>query len=171
MKQGFTQVYTGDGKGKTTAAIGLSVRAAGAGLAVYFAQFLKQEDTSEHKALKKFDNITVELYSKSFELFSTNTELNRAEAQQGFNKALLAVKGGEYDVVVLDEINVALCLGLVDQSQIQQLIEQKNEKTELVLTGRGATEQTIKLADLVSEIKEVKHYYNDGVDSREGIEF
>ncbi len=171
MKQGYVQIYTGNGKGKTTAALGLAVRAAGAGLKVYFGQFLKEDETSELKSLAKFDNIKTALYSKSFELFSNEQEINRREAQQGFEKALEAAKSGEYDVVILDEINVACSLKLVDQQQIIQLIKQKNETTELVLTGRGATKEVVECADLVSEISEIKHYYNKGVSSREGIEF
>ncbi len=171
MKQGYVQIYTGNGKGKTTAALGLAVRAAGAGLKVYFGQFLKEDETSELKALAKFDNIETALYSKSFELFSNEQQVNRKEAQQGYQKALEAASSGEYDVVILDEINVACSLKLVDEQEIVELIKQKNETTELVLTGRGAAATVVECADLVSEIKEVKHYYTNGVSSREGIEF
>jgi len=169
MKKGYVQVYTGNGKGKTTAAIGLSVRAAGAGLKVSFIQFVKGQYTSE---IKSFEKLGVEFYQggrQEFIIGSPKKEDIEA-AENTLELARKKVVSGEYDVVILDEVNVAIYLGLVKEEEILKLIKEKSPSTELVLTGRYATDNVMKVADLVTEMKEIKHYFNAGVQERIGIE-
>ncbi len=171
MKQGFVQVYTGDGKGKTTAAIGLSVRAAGAGLKVFIAQFIKAGDYSEIKALKKFsDHITVRQFGQGRFIRGKPADEDIAAAQQGLGAVKSAVLSGEYDVVVIEEGNVAVTCGLLSVRDILDIITMKPENIELVITGRGAAPSIIEKADLVTEMKEIKHYYQKGIQARVGIE-
>lgn len=191
---GMIQVYTGNGKGKTTAAIGLSLRALGAGKKVMFLQFLKAKGYSEHKILADFaPQLTLETVGKPFFMVPENviSEEDKAKwgdsvvifppgkppadyqaiVDQGLVRAAEVVAGGEYDLVVLDEINVALSFGLIDWSSLEALLDNRAEETEVILTGRGATAELIEKAHLVTEMKEIKHYYNDlGLEAREGIE-
>lgn len=171
MKKGFVQVYTGDGKGKTTAAIGLSVRAAGAGLKVFIAQFIKAGDYSEIKALKKFsDHITIRQFGQGRFIRGKPADEDIAAAQKGLNAIKSAVSSGEYDIVVLEEGNVAVTCGLLSVRDILDIIAMKPDGVELVITGRGAEPPVIEKADLVTEMKEIKHYYQKGVQARIGIE-
>lgn len=167
------QVYTGNGKGKTTAALGLAIRAVGADFKVYIGQFIKDFDYSEILALKTFENhIYIEQYGQGHGFVHSSTDKTNhiAAAREGLQLAEKALKSGLYDMIILDEINVALSLDLLEVSDVMNLIEQKPESTELILTGRNAHEEILKRADLVTEMKEVKHYYNNGVMSRLGIE-
>ncbi|MDR1530846.1 MAG: cob(I)yrinic acid a,c-diamide adenosyltransferase [Clostridiales bacterium] len=170
---GYTQVYTGDGKGKTTAALGLALRASGCGLKVYFGQFLKKGYYSEIAALgTKLPEITVEQYGlEGRKPGAPMDEGDRRAALAGLKKAKAALESGLYDVVILDELNVAAMLELVSVDDILELIERRGADTELVLTGRGAKPEICGKADLVTEMKEVKHYYQRGVGARKGIEF
>ena len=191
--KGYVQVYTGNGKGKTTAAIGLAVRALGAGKRVMFLQFMKAKIYSEHKILPGISpNLTLDTVGKPFFVVKEGSmpeeELAKwkdkavifppgkppAEYLQivagGMKRAKEAITSGKYDLVVLDEINVALHFELVTWEQVLDLIEGKPDHVELVLTGRGATPELIEKADLVTEMKEIKHYYTRGVDARIGIE-
>lgn len=171
MKKGFVQVYTGDGKGKTTAAIGLSVRAAGAGLKVFIAQFIKAGDYSEIKALKKFsDHITVRQFGQGRFIRGKPANEDITAAKQGLDAVKSAVLSGEYDVVVIEEGNVAVTCGLLSVRDILDIITMKPKNIELVITGRGADPSIIEKADLVTEMKEIKHYYQKGVQARIGIE-
>ena len=171
MEQGYTQIYTGNGKGKTTAALGLCLRAAGAGLRVYFGQFMKTAHTSEAKALSAFAaQICHETYGTGDELARVTPNADKAAAQQGLEKARAALLGGAYDLVVLDEINVAQHLGYISEAAVLALISEKPRATELVLTGRSASQAVLDAADLVTEMCEVKHYYHAGVFARKGIE-
>ncbi len=171
MQKGFVQVYTGDGKGKTTAAIGLSVRAAGAGLKVFIAQFIKTGDFSEMKALKKFsDHITVRQFGQGGFIRGKPADEDIAAAQKGLDAVKSAILSGEYDVVVMEEGNVAVTCGLLSVRDILDIIAMKPESVELVITGRGAEPSVIKKADLVTEMKEIKHYFQKGVQARVGIE-
>jgi cob(I)alamin adenosyltransferase len=170
---GTVQVYTGDGKGKTTAALGLGLRAWGHGARVLVIQYMKGRiNYGELEAARKLDGFDIEQYGR--ETF-VNRE-NPAEEDVAFARAALArsreaVAGGEYDLVVLDEVNVAADYGLVTIDEILEVIARKAPETELILTGRNATAEFREAADLVSEVREVKHHYRIGVPARKGIEF
>ncbi|MFA5275633.1 MAG: cob(I)yrinic acid a,c-diamide adenosyltransferase [Candidatus Omnitrophota bacterium] len=163
-------VYTGNGKGKTTAALGLAVRASGAGLQVYFAQFIKGKCYSELVALRKFKNIKVEQFGGGRFIKRKPSAMEIELANKGINKIKKAVMGNEFDLIILDEVNVAMKLGLLNINEVSALIKSAPKNMEIVLTGRNAPERIIKEADLVSEIREVKHYYNSGLKARIGIE-
>jgi cob(I)alamin adenosyltransferase len=165
------QVYTGCGKGKTTAALGLAIRAAGSGLRVYIAQFAKGNNYGELKALRKIKNIKIEQLGTTCFIKKFPSRQDIALAKDGLDKIKKIIAKKIYDVVILDEINIALHLKLLTLEDVLDTLERAPKKTELVLTGRYAPAGILKLADLVSEIKEVKHYYNKGVKGRRGIEF
>jgi len=165
------QVYTGNGKGKTTAALGLALRASGAGRKVYLCQFLKGKDYCELHSLNKLKNIKVEQFGTKCFVRNLPTREDIKLARAGLAAAKKAIHDKSYSLVVLDEINIALKLKLIDLKDVLGLIKSTPAKTELVLTGRNAHPMVIKLADLVSEINEVKHYYMKGVKARKGIEF
>lgn len=165
------QVYTGDGKGKTTAALGLALRAAGAGFKVYIAQFLKCGDFSELKALRKIKNIKVEQFGCRGFIRRTPAIKDKKLAVCGLKKVRELLVKGNYQLVILDEINAAIKLKLLDLSDVVYLLKQVNKKTEVVLTGRNAHAEILKIADLVSEIRERKHYYKKGLKARKGFEF
>lgn len=165
------QVYTGNGKGKTTAALGLALRACGAGLKVYIGQFIKGKTYSELKALKKFRaNLTVEQFGRGC-FIKTPGPVDKDLAQKGLKKINQIISERRFDLVILDEINAALELKLFEVKDVLGLIEKTSPETELVLTGRNAPREIIDKADLVSEIKEVKHYFKKGIKARRGIEF
>ncbi len=169
--QGFVQVYTGDGKGKTTAALGLALRAAGAGLRVYFGQFIKNADYSEIKALARFaDCITVHQFGRGCFLLTEPAPEDRAAARRGLDGVRRALVSGDYDLVIADEANVAVALGLIEPEDLVALIDQRPEQVELVLTGRSAPDAVLARADLVTEMRCVRHYYDRGVLARKGIE-
>jgi len=165
------QVYTGNGKGKTTAAIGLAVRAAGAGLNVYIGQFVKGRYCSEHKALKKIKNIKLEQFGSACFIRHKPQQIDRELTRQGLEKIKKVINSRNYRVIILDEINVVLKLRLISFEDVLSLIKRTPENIELVFTGRDASAQLIKEADLVSRINEVKHYYRCGIKARKGIEF
>lgn len=170
MRKGCVQVYTGNGKGKTTAALGLALRACGAGWRVLFGQFIKARETSEIRILReKLPDITVEQYGRGMLRGVVNDE-DRAAARQGLDRLRAAMAGGAYDLVVADELNVALAKGLVPLDAVLDLIRNKPPQVELVLTGRGAHPGVIEHADLVTEMRCIKHYLDAGVPAREGIE-
>ena len=169
--KGYIQVYTGDGKGKTTAALGLALRAAGAGLKVLVAQFLKQGEYSEIKALKLFeDRIKVRQYGCGRFVRGKPTEEERKAAGRGMEEIRGYIRNGSFDMIVVEEGNVAVMCGLITEEELLDLMENKPEAMELVITGRGATEKVIQKADLVTEMREVKHYFKEGVQARKGIE-
>ncbi len=191
--KGYVQVYTGNGKGKTTAAIGLTMRALGAGKKVYFLQFMKAKVYSEHKILPDISpNLTLETVGKPFFVMKEGSmpeeELIKWKdkavifppgnppqeyldlIQKGIEKARAALTSGEYDLVVLDEINVALHFDLVCWETVKKLLDERKSSVEVVLTGRGAPQQLIDKADLVTEMREIKHYYTQGVNARTGME-
>lgn len=169
--KGYVQVYTGNGKGKTTASLGLSLRAAGAGLKVFIAQFLKQGDYSEIRALERFsDLIRVEQYGLGRFIKGKPTAEEIQAAHKGLQEVKEAMLSGEYDVIIVEEGNVAVSCGLFEMQKLLELISQKPDGLELVITGRGAAPEVIEQADLVTEMKEIKHYYQEGVAARVGIE-
>jgi cob(I)alamin adenosyltransferase len=171
MKKGYIQVYTGNGKGKTTAAIGLAVRATGAGLKVYFCQFLKGRPTSEIKILKTLKSHCTLLRSgrKSFVINPQKCDFEYASTC--FSKVSKVIKDGKYDVVILDEINNAMAINLIKANELVDIIKSRPVHLEIVLTGRNISPKILKIADLVTEMKEIKHYYTRGIQARKGIEF
>ena len=169
--RGYVQVYTGNGKGKTTAALGLALRAAGAGMKVYIAQFLKKGDYSEIKALDRFsDLITIEQFGRGKFIKGKPSSEDVAAAARGLEKIRSAMTAGAFRVVIMEEANVAAMCGLFPVSELLALIRLKPDDIELVLTGRGAAPEVIEIADLVTEMKAIKHYYEKGVQARIGIE-
>jgi cob(I)alamin adenosyltransferase len=171
MRKGYIQVYTGNSKGKTTAALGLALRAAGAGLKVFIAQFIKKRRCSEHKALDRFkDLITVKQYGTGFLKGGRSAKSETKAAQKGFEEVKSIIASKTYDMVVLDEINVAIHHNLLNVEDIVDMLNSRPSNIEVVLTGRYADEKIIEMADLVTEMKEIKHYYKKGVKARKGIE-
>ncbi len=173
METGQFQVYTGDGKGKTTAALGLALRASGAGLRVYIGQFMKRGTFSEIASLRRLPDITVEQYGSERGLL-----IGRAAAAEdmdcartGFEHLKAALTSGKYEVVIADEINCALAFGLLNEADLLLLIDSRPECVELVFTGRGAREAILNRADLITEMRPVRHYYRDKrLPARKGIE-
>jgi cob(I)alamin adenosyltransferase len=171
MSTGYVQVYTGNGKGKTTAAFGLALRAAGAGLKVFIAQFIKGMPYSELRAFERFkDLITIEQFGNGCFIFERPTLEDCEAARRGLAAITSIVSAGNYDLVVLDEINIATHYELLTVEDVLQLIESRAPATELVLTGRYADARILERADLVTEMVERKHYYQQGVQARTGIE-
>ncbi|WP_125153184.1 cob(I)yrinic acid a,c-diamide adenosyltransferase [Clostridium rectalis] len=168
--KGYIQVYTGNGKGKTTASLGLSLRAVCAGKKVFFGQFTKGMKYSELKAAEILPNFTMEQFGGDHFIFGTPTKADKEQAMKGLKRAEEVLTSGEYDVVVFDEINIALFYELFDVKDVLELLDKKPEKTEVILTGRYAKQEIIDRADLVTEMKEIKHYYTQGVPARVGIE-
>jgi cob(I)alamin adenosyltransferase len=173
LEPGLVQVYTGDGKGKTSAALGLALRAVGRGLKVYVIQFIKGGfDYGELHAVQQFANLKLKAFGRGrFITEKPPKEEDVRLAMEAFELAEKVVANGEYDIVVLDEVNVALGLKLIDVDDVVRLVKSKPNHVELVLTGRNAPAEIIELADLVTEMKEVKHPFKKGVPPRKGIEY
>lgn len=187
LKQGLVHIYTGNGKGKTTAAFGLALRALGHNFRVLIVQFLKcGAFTGEFNALKNFSNVKIIQFGKecctlrniksNFEIEQCQecflvTKQDNSVAKKGMALAKEALISGEYDLVILDEIIIALDVKLIDINEIIELIDLKDKNTELVLTGRNAPDILIKKADYVSEILEKKHPFDKNIDARMGIEY
>jgi len=165
------QVYTGRGKGKTTASLGLAVRAAGAGLKVYIGQFLKGRFYSELASLKKIKNIKVEQLGNSCFIKKAPAPKDILLAKRGLEKIKKLIADRAYDMVILDEINIAIKLKLLKVGEVITLLKNTPRGLEVILTGRYTHPKILGLADLVSDIKEVKHYFKKGVKGRRGIEF
>ena len=165
------QIYTGDGKGKTTAALGLALRAAGAGFNVYIGQFAKGRFYSELAALKRIRNIKLEQFGRRCFIRVSPDKQDIKLACEGLAKAKKAILNRKYRLIILDEINIALKLKLVSLREVLGVLKAAPKKKEIVLTGRYAPTEILKLADLVSEVRERKHYYKKGVKARKGIEF
>lgn len=173
LKKGYVQVYTGNGKGKTSAAIGVAVRAAGNGFKSLIVQFMKVYPYSELESLKKLSEwISVKQFGKDDFVYKQETpspeDLKIAKSAIEFVKNQMVNK--DYDIIILDEIIVSIYFGLLKINEVIELIKLKPEPIELILTGRYCPDEIIDLADLVTEMKEVKHYYNSGVLSRKGID-
>jgi len=172
-KLGKVHVYTGAAKGKTTACVGLAVRAAGHGLKTYIGQFLKGRPTGEVTTIREHlgDYIEIEQFGREgFVRGGGSKDEDRRLAQKGLERVREILRAGKHHLVILDEINVAVFIGLVDVGQVEELVKGKPEKVELVLSGREASPKIMELADLVTEMKKVKHYFDNGLPARKGIE-
>jgi len=164
-------VYTGKGKGKTTAALGLAIKTAGAGHKVFLAQFIKGGGYSELNALKRFEDlITVEQFGQGRFIKGKPSDSDIETARHGLEKMRAVLSSGEYKLVIMDEANIAVHYDLFSLQELIDLIDCRSEETEVVITGRYATAEIIEKADLATEMKAVKHYYNKGVKARIGIE-
>ncbi len=174
--KGLIQVYTGDGKGKTTASIGQAIRSAGAGFNVCFIQFFKNKKiySSEHKILKKIPNIITYNFSPDAPHF-IKTEKQKKAIQEECKRALKFIKkiisSGKFDLVVLDELNIALHYNIIKLKEILEILSKKSQKTEIIITGRCAPKKLKAIADLVTEMKKIKHYYDKKIPARRGIEY
>jgi len=170
---GYIQVYTGNGKGKTTAALGLALRAAGHGMKTYFGQFLKGQHYGELAAVERLSPlIRIERFGREGFLHVTEEpdDEDIRRAREGLRKCREAMLSGDFQIIVLDEVNTAVLLKVLTAQDVLDVLAEKPDGVELVLTGRGAPQAIIDRADLVTEMKDVKHYYDRGVKAREGIE-
>ncbi len=174
LEKGLISIFTGDGKGKTSAAIGIASRAAGHGFNVFIAFFLKGDNYlhGEKISLSLFSNITMKSYGRQGWVDSNNIQPgDKEQAKKGLDEAKEAMLVGKYDIIVLDEINVAVNFGLLDVDDVIKLIDEKPENVELILTGRCADCRLIQAADMVTEMLMVKHPYENGIQARKGIDY
>ncbi len=173
LEMGYIHVYTGNGKGKTTAAFGLALRAICAGKKVYIGQFIKGMKYSELDAVKYLPNLKIEQYGRNCFIKNKPTQEDIELARNGLNKIKKVIENGMYDIVILDEVNVAVYYNLFTANDVIDVISKipKERDIEIILTGRYAPQEFIEIADLVTEMKEIKHYYQKGVMARKGIEF
>ena len=167
---GYVHVYTGNGKGKTTAAFGLAVRSLYAGKRVYVGQFIKSMKYHEVGLEQDFDNITIEQYGDDCFIDKDPTEKDTQMAKDGLLKINKILKSSDYDVVILDEITIALYYKLFSVIELLDVLNERHQDLEVIITGRYAPDELIEYADLVTEMKEIKHYYKQGVLSRDGID-
>jgi cob(I)alamin adenosyltransferase len=169
---GKVHLYTGNGKGKTTAAIGLAIRALGAGKKVFIGQFVKGMIYSEiDLCLSKLDNIDVELFGSKCFINRQPNEEDITLAQNGLKRIKEVLADNSYNLVILDEVTIAIYFKLINELNLIDLLKSKQSNAEIVLTGRYASQHLIDFADLVTDMREVKHYYSVGISSRKGIEF
>jgi len=175
LERGYIQIYTGDGKGKTTASLGLAFRALGHGWKVLVIQFTKgdQGTTYGEIASSKFmDNLEVAQYGMDRVVYSHNIKLDDyKEARKGWEHAKSAIESGKYGLIILDEINICIDMGMIKVSEVKEVLMNKPEDLEIVLTGRRANQELVALAHLVTEMQPVKHYFDVGVMARRGIEY
>jgi cob(I)alamin adenosyltransferase len=173
LEKGLVQVYTGNGKGKTSAAFGLALRATGRGLKVYMIQFIKGGfDYGELYTVKNLPNFTLKAFGRGKFVTSKPPQKEDVKlAREALHLAEQVVQSGSYNIVILDEINVALDLKLISLENVLKLIKSKPSGLELILTGRNAPEEIVEVADLVTEMKEVKHPFSKGTEARKGIEY
>lgn len=171
---GRVQVYTGNGKGKTTAAFGLALRAAGRGYKVFIAQFVKGMHYAELDSIEKFlsDHVTIKQYGRGCFIKGEPQQEDIDCARNGLAEVAAILQKGAYDVVIMDEANIAVFFELFTSEELIKAVEQRAPNTEVIITGRYADEKVCAFADLVTEMKEVKHYYaTENLQAREGIEF
>ncbi len=178
LKQGLVQIYTGKGKGKTTAAVGLAVRASGHGNRVLFYQFLKPSslDLGERKSLAQVEGIACRVLDRPWDMRKSFKDVNAVSGvRQGIKEAFAylskAAVERKFDVIILDEIAFCVSNGLADLQDVKALIESRDASVEIVMTGRGASKELIALADLVTEMKPIKHPFDNGIQARKGIEY
>ncbi|MFH2129348.1 MAG: cob(I)yrinic acid a,c-diamide adenosyltransferase [bacterium] len=169
--KGYVQVYTGDGKGKTTAALGLALRAVGAGLKVFIGQFVKGMKYAELESLARFrGEIEIRQYGRDCFIHTDPDAEDIRLAREGLQEMQAIMASGEYPLVILDEANIATYFRLFSVDELLQAVAGRADSVEVVITGRKADPAVIDMADLVTEMKEVKHYYTKGVQARDGIE-
>jgi cob(I)alamin adenosyltransferase len=172
MTKGYVQIYTGDGKGKTTAALGLALRSAGYKKRVFIGQFMKGQHYGELSVIAGIDGIDIEQFGDAGCIRKEEvTELHRQHGEKGIRRIEEILASGDYQMVIMDEIAVAIWFGIVDLERVLGVLQKRPDDVELILTGRRAPERLLAAADLVTEMKEIKHYYREGVPAREGIEF
>ncbi len=170
--KGYIQLYTGEGKGKTTAAMGLALRAVGAGKKVYIAQFVKGMHYSEIDAIHQYlPTVFLRQYGRNCFIKKQPVEEDIEAARKGLFEAEEMLQSGEFDLVILDEVCIALYYALFSLNELLQVLDKRPAGTEVVLTGRYAPAGLMEYADLVTEMKEIRHYYRKGVQARKGIEF
>ncbi|HEA47134.1 MAG TPA: cob(I)yrinic acid a,c-diamide adenosyltransferase [bacterium] len=170
LKRGLVQVYTGNGKGKTTAAWGQAMRASGQGLRVAIIQFFKGKGSGEVKIAKKL-NLKVHSFCPVHPFFGGKKKRLEKECQEGLTFAKKTIMSKKYDLIILDEINIALRDRLIEINEVLDLIKKKPKGVELILTGRGAPKKIIETANLVTEMREINHPYKKGIKGRRGIEY
>lgn len=173
--EGYTHLYTGNGKGKTTAAFGLALRALAAGANVFIGQFVKSMRYGECSIAEAANALgkgqcLVELFGNGCTLLRNPTEEDRAAARAGIARCLDILKSGDWHMVILDELTIALHLGLIADADIKELLQARPPHVELIITGRYAPDWLIARCDLVTDMQEVRHYYQQGVEARVGIE-
>lgn len=172
MEKGYLQIYTGDGKGKTTAALGLALRAAGAGLRVYIGQFVKDMKYHEVQLIEQaLPQIAVEQLGRGCFIDRPPDEKDRQAALEGLDHVRRLMESGRYDLMILDELSIAIVCGLMTEEQALDLLDARPDSLELVLTGRYMPQSLLDRADLITEMKEIRHYYAaQGLLARDGIE-
>lgn len=176
MEKGYIQIYTGDGKGKTTAALGQAFRAAGAGLNIIMVQFLKGRKTGELESVKRLsENLRIIRIGETDKFFNEMSleeiEQLKEKIAEGIKKVIEILEKKQTDILILDEIFGAITNQLISRAVLHNILDQKPETMEIILTGRAAASEFIERADLVTEMKEIKHYYQKGVKVRKGIEW
>jgi cob(I)alamin adenosyltransferase len=173
LKHGLVQVYTGDGKGKTTCALGLAFRAIGQGFRVFMVQFLKSGDTGEVEAARRLaPDFTIKSFGVTgFPKLSDPDPQTLERVRQAFTLAREVILAGEHDLVILDEINLSLTYGLAPLSEMLEVLRRRPDHVEVILTGRAAPPELVEFADLVTEMRPVKHYFEAGIKARRGIEW
>lgn len=179
LERGLVQIYTGKGKGKTCSAFGQALRAVGHGLRVYIVQFLKKSSKQkgfEHGELpiiKNIENLHIKQFGtvQSLSMTDSMKDVMKKNAQNALSFSQKILISEKYDVIILDEINETMQMGLLSVENVNKMIDSKPSHVELILTGRNAPEEILKRADLVTEFKDVKHPYKNGFESREGIEY
>ena len=171
-EKGLIQIYTGNGKGKTTAALGLALRAAGRDKKTLIVQFMKKWDYGELHSIKKITQISIKTFgTKDFVYKGKAKEIDYQEARKAFKEGVDGALSAEYDIVIFDELNVALDFGLLEIEEVINFLKNKPKDVEIVITGRNAPLELIELADLVTEMQEIRHPFQKGVNARIGIEY
>jgi cob(I)alamin adenosyltransferase len=168
---GYIHLYTGNGKGKTTAAIGQAIRAAGAGLSVYIAQFVKGMPYSELEILQQIPNITIKQFGLDCFIVNKPTQKDIDAANEGLRQVKEIIDSASIDILILDEVCIALYYHLFPEAELLTLLRNKPQNMEIILTSRYAPASLIDSADLVTEMKEIRHYFQRGIEARKGIEY
>ena len=171
MHKGYTQIYTGNGKGKTTAAFGLALRASGHGKKIFIGQFVKGMKYGELESIKKFSKtITLKQFGRDCFIYNDPEPEDIEIARAGWDEVNTIMDDNKIDILILDEIGIAIHYKLISTKEVADFMKRKPDNMELILTGRNMPEELFELADLVTEMREIKHYYKKGVPAREGIE-
>ena len=173
FKTGLVQIFAGDGRGKTSAAVGTAIRAAGYGLKVFVVFFMKaSQSLGEYKVLTDLPNVKWEAYGRpSFLKLSEAKQEDKELAEKALKAAENAINSGDYDMVVLDEINNAVSYNIVDVEDVKKLVKNKPQEVELILTGRFGNTELYQMADMITELKSIKHPFDKGISARKGIDF